>query len=105
MNGEQRRILRASPREANDDDCESRDYRLLTAEVQLESGIHLVFQTISHFLTPLGIKEVAVKIMMSALELEASGSTIADDAGKPVVPMKAKLSGQYCVLDRRIKTV
>ena len=48
---------------------------------------------------------MAVKIMMSALELEASGSTIADDAGKPVVPMKAKLSGQYCVLDRRIKTV
>jgi hypothetical protein len=84
--------LRASPREVNDDDCESR-------EVQLESGKHLVFQTISHFLTPLGIKEVAVKIMMSALEHEASGSTIVDDAGKPVVPMKAKLSGQYCVLD------
>ena len=42
---------------------------------------------------------MAVKIMMSAPELEASGSTIVNDAGKPVVPMKAKLSGQYCVLD------
>ena len=69
------------------------------AEIQLECGEHLVFKTLTHFLTPLGINEVAVKTIMAARELRTSASTIVNDTGKSGVSEKAKLSGQYCVLD------